>query len=120
MAVNKINISEIIGSPIAISTQKANIFYKQILLDVKSSDDTIEYSFDSITDCTSSFLNASVGKAVMDFSHEELLKFINNVKFIDFPEGSEIWKLKLDRSIKLGTDEIYRSSNEEILDALMS
>lgn len=108
-------IINIIGSPVAISPNKASLLYEHFIEMVNSGTKTV-YSFESVQDCSSAFCNASVGKLYMNFDPELVSSLIS---FVNFDEEG-IWNEKINRAKFLGSEENHRNNSEQALEEILA
>lgn len=106
--MKKVLLSEIIGSALAISPRKGQKAYGFVSGFLQSQEESIEISFDGISDCSSAFCNSFIGKLYM-VSDPKVVE--NRVKFVDF-DANATWHHKIHNAILLGTDKNVRTSRQ--------
>jgi len=91
-----INISEVIGTPNAISQKFGEIVYSRAVTFIKNKESVV-FDFGGIKNLTSGFCNASIGRLFLEFPLAG-----NLIHFCHL--DNSLWKEKVDNSIHLATN----------------
>ncbi len=78
----KLNVKDIIGSDIAVSTVYGDILYKKII-EAFSQNKQVELDFSGIDIITTAFLNAAIGQLYSSYKGEKLNKSIKLINIAD-------------------------------------
>lgn len=105
-------LKEIINSTNASSPLKGLLAYNYAVKQISNSK-PIVISFSEITECTSAFCNAFIGKLYMNFDD----KIINNLLQIT-DLNNEIWFIKIKDAITIGSNENIRKIRKQSLENL--
>ena len=110
-----IDVREIIGKPIAVSSDDAAKVKKEVLKSIEA-DDNIEVSFENIDMLISHFLNVSIGELYAEYDNK--WEILDNIKYIGI--NADDLKLLNERVIpsfknKLTDKERYESIQKDIL-----
>lgn len=103
-------LQDLLSSTLAISPSAGQKAYQQVAQLLKTENESpIEISFKGITQCTSSFTNAFVGKLYLDFPSGELQGRLH------FSDVKPIWQQKLESAKQLGSNPKLRQRRKEQL-----
>jgi hypothetical protein len=106
-----VNLIDIIGSSSAVSPRKGLVAYDFVAPKIFSGE-SIDVSFEGITDLTSAFCNAFIGKLYMTLD-TDVVKTKLRLSGI---AAEHVWMRKIENAILLGSNENARNFHHENLE----
>ena len=76
--LSKIRITDITGSPLAVSTEKAQRVH-ELLVKYLQANEVVELSFEGVGNLITAFLNTAVGQLYSEFSEDHIRKYLRVV-----------------------------------------
>jgi hypothetical protein len=105
-------LRKIINSTNASSPFKGQLAYSYAAKQISKSKPAV-ISFSEITECTSAFCNSFVGKLYMNFDNIILSDFLQITDV-----NNDIWAIKINDAITLGSNEKIRNIRKQSLENL--
>jgi hypothetical protein len=113
--MNKIIIANILNSKSAVLHDEGLLLFKMLNSSI-SQNKSIQLSFEGLEDCTTAFLNASIGNLYIKHNLETITTLLS----FEGIENQSLLKTKIDRVIQNASDPKKREIHDDIIHEALS